>query len=125
LTVFFVNSYRYRDCASSGGRVAADHRPLPSKKEHFVETDGGGTSMRRLARVAGVAVLAGVLAATGAAPAHAATDWQLAGTFGWNDHCLGVGHQGTLDGSWTSYFCETVTPANPSSGPGYYKLWVR
>jgi len=75
------------------------------------------------ARVATVLALAGALVGVGATAAQAA--WRLAGTYGWPDQCLGVGYYGVQQGQWAQYYCETVVPANPASGPGLYKLWVQ
>lgn len=71
-----------------------------------------------------VTTLAGALIGIGAASAQA-SGWRLAGTYGWPDQCTSIGYYGTQQGSWTQYYCETITPANPASGPGYYKLWVQ
>jgi hypothetical protein len=46
------------------------------------------------------------------------------GTYGWPDQCLGVGHQGKINNSWSAYYCETVIPTNWTA-PGLYHLWVR
>ncbi len=81
--------------------------------------------MKTLARLATIATLAAALVGASAASALAYPGWRHAGSYGWPDHCLGVGYQGKQSGSWTNYFCETITPANPASGPGFYKLWVQ
>lgn len=45
-------------------------------------------------------------------------------TYGWPDHCQGVGYQGQNNHTWSAYYCETVIPTNWNA-PGLYYLWVQ
>lgn len=74
--------------------------------------------------MATVVALAGALIGLGASTAQAYPGWTLAGSYGWGDQCLGIGHYGVAKGSWDRYFCEEISPSGPFS-PGYYKLWVQ
>ncbi|WP_188191308.1 hypothetical protein [Nonomuraea sp. SYSU D8015] len=58
-------------------------------------------------------------------PAQAAAPGYVKqGSYGWPDQCLGVGHQGQVNHTWSSYYCETVIPTNWNA-PGLYHLWVQ
>jgi hypothetical protein len=45
------------------------------------------------------------------------------GSYGWNDQCLGVGYNGVVNHTWTSYYCDTIFPSG-ATGPGLYNLYV-
>ena len=45
-------------------------------------------------------------------------------TFGWPDACASAGYYYQQQGLFRSYYCDTVVPAQPASGPGIYDLWV-
>ena len=76
--------------------------------------------MRRIATLLGVAALAAVTAA----PAHASTNaYVLYKTFSWPDACSSAGYAGEQNHQWTSYYCDTISPATWDAG-GIYDLYV-
>jgi hypothetical protein len=80
---------------------------------------------RRLVTALALAATAVIATTNFASPAQA----QLPGyvkykTFGWPDACLSAGYYWQQQGVYRYYYCDTVLPAQPASGPGIYDLWV-
>ncbi|MGW0479089.1 MULTISPECIES: hypothetical protein [Nonomuraea] len=71
---------------------------------------------------AALVLTAAALVAT-SAPAQAASYVKHA-SYGWPDQCQWFGNQGTVNHTWSSYYCETVIPTNWMA-PGLYNLWVQ
>jgi hypothetical protein len=80
---------------------------------------------RRFVAALALAATAVITTTTFASPAQA----QLPGyvkykTFGWPDACFSAGYYYQQQGLYRFYYCDTVVPAQPASGPGIYDLWV-
>ncbi|WP_432989139.1 hypothetical protein [Dactylosporangium sp. CA-233914] len=79
---------------------------------------------RFVSRAALIATVALALVGVGSAAAQAgAPGYTQQGLYGWPDQCVGVGYAGAQNHQWTSYYCETISPAG-WNGPGLYALWV-
>ena len=77
--------------------------------------------MKRLLVLAAATAVA--LIAFGSPAQAGAPGYTKQGTYGHGDQCLGIGSYGQTNHQWTSYYCETITPATWSA-PGLYELWV-
>jgi hypothetical protein len=81
---------------------------------------------RRLTAPLASAAAAVIAMTTLASPAQAAPlpGYVKYKTFGWPDACSSAGSYYQQQGLYRFYYCDTVVPAQPASGPGVYDLWV-
>jgi hypothetical protein len=80
---------------------------------------------RRLVTTLALAATAVVAMTTFASPAQAGLPGYVKyKTFGWPDACSSAGYYWQQQGLFRYYYCDTVLPAQPASGPGIYDLWV-